>query len=104
MFAYDLKPLDISNYIIKYADGATLLYPQKSKTSVELQMAHVMNWAIKNMTLNLLKIVDIVFHRPNISHDLLPPIIPSVSRVTVAKLLGVYLRHDLYSLNFLATS
>jgi len=59
-------------------------------------MAHVMNWASKNkMTLNLLKTVEIVFHRPNVSHDLLPPIMHSVSRVTVAKLLGVHLRHDL---------
>jgi len=37
-----------------------------------------------------------VFHRPNISHDLLPPLkMHSVSRVAVAKLLGVHLRHDL---------
>jgi len=55
-----------------------------------------MNWATKNkMTLNLLKTVEIVFHRPNISHDLLPPIMHSVSRVADAKLLGVHLRHDL---------
>jgi len=39
--------------------------------------------------------VEIVFHRPNISHDLLPPIMHSVSQVAVAKLLGVHLRHDL---------
>jgi len=76
-----------------------LLSPQHSKTSVELEMAHIMNWATKNkMTLNLVKTVEIVFHRPNISHDLLPPTMHSVSRVAVAKLLGVHLRHDL---NFL---
>jgi len=45
------------------------------------------------MTLNLLKTVESVFHRPNVSHVLLQPIMPSVSRV--AKLLGMYLRHDL---------
>jgi len=43
MFAYDLKPLDILNYFIKYTDDATLLSPQTSKTTVELEMAHVMN-------------------------------------------------------------
>ena len=87
MFAHDLKPLDILNFLIKYADDATLLSPQNSKTSVELEMAHIMNWASKNkMTLNLLKTVEIVFHRPNVSHDLLPPIMHSVSRVAVAKL------------------
>jgi len=47
------------------------------------------------MTLNLLKTVETVFHRPNVCHDLLPPIMHSVSRVAVAKLLGVHLRHDL---------
>ena len=39
--------------------------------------------------------MEIVFHRPNVCHDLLPPIMHSVSRVAVAKLLGVHLRHDL---------
>jgi len=72
MYAYDLKPLDILNFLIKYADDATLLSPQNSKTSVELEMVHIMNWASKNkMTLNLLKTMEIVFHRPNVSHDLL---------------------------------
>jgi len=49
------------------------------------------------MTLNLLKTMEIVFHKPNVSHDLLPLIMPSVSWVVVKKLLGVYLRHDLNS-------
>jgi len=48
MFAHDLKPLDILNFRIKYADDATLLSHQNSKTSVELEMAHIMNWASKN--------------------------------------------------------
>jgi len=98
MFAYDLRPLDILNFLIKYADDATHLSHLNSKTSVELEMAHIMNWATKNkMTLNLLKTVEIVFHRPTISHDLLPPhIMHSVSRRAVAKLLGVHLRHDLH--------
>ena len=46
------------------------------------------------ITLNLLKNVESVFDRPNDSHDLLSPIMPSVSRVVVAKLVGVYLRHN----------
>jgi len=53
MFAYDLRPLDILNFLIKYADDATLLSPQNSETLVELEMAHIMNWATKNkMTLS----------------------------------------------------
>ena len=72
MFAYDLKPLDILNYFIKYTDDATFLSPQTSKTTVELEMAHVMNWAVENkMTVNLLKTVEIFFRRPNVFHDLL---------------------------------
>jgi len=47
------------------------------------------------MTVNLLKTVEIVFHRPKVSHDLLPSVMINVGRVAVAKLLGVYLRHDL---------
>jgi len=78
MFAYDLRPRDILNFLIKYADDTTLLSPQNSKTSVELEMAHIMNWATKNkMILNLLKTVEIVFHRCNISHDLLQTIMHS---------------------------
>jgi len=47
MFSYDLKPIDILNFLIKYTDDAALLSPQNSKTSVELEMAHIMNWASK---------------------------------------------------------
>jgi len=96
MFAHDLKPLDILNFLIKYADDGTLLSPENSKTSVEIEMAHIINRASKNkMTANLLKTVEIAFHKPNVSHDLLPPVMHSVSRVAVAKLLGVHFRHDL---------
>ena len=53
---------------------------------VELDMTHVMNLAVENkITVNLLKTADIVFHRPNVSHDLLSLVIPNVSQVAVAK-------------------
>jgi len=41
--------------------------------------------------------VEIIFHRPNVSHDLLPSVTLNVGRIAVAKLLAVYLRHDLNS-------
>jgi len=41
--AYDRKALDILNFLITYADDATVLPPQNSKTSVKLDMAHIMN-------------------------------------------------------------
>jgi len=55
MFTHDLKPLDILNFLInkKYTDDATLLSPQNSKTSIELEMAHIMNWASKNKIKNV---------------------------------------------------
>jgi len=43
MFAHDLRPLDILNYSIKYADDTTLLCPQISLTTAELEMAHVIS-------------------------------------------------------------
>jgi len=74
----------------------TLLFYLLRTPRHRLNMAHIMNWASKNkMTLNLLKTVEIIFHRPYVSHDLLPPIMHSVSRFAVAKLLGVHLRNDL---------
>jgi len=39
MFIHDLKPLDILNYLLKYVDDASLLCPQNSSTSIELEMA-----------------------------------------------------------------
>ena len=66
MFARDLRPLDILNYLIKYADDTTLLCPQISQTTAELEMAHVISWANENkMAVNLLKTVELVFHRPS---------------------------------------
>ena len=38
MFACDLKPLDMSNYLLKYADDASLLSPHNSPTPIELEM------------------------------------------------------------------
>jgi len=54
-----------------------------------------MHWARENkMSLNLLKTVELVFRRPNVSDYLLPPTLPDINRVCDAKLLGVYFRHD----------
>ena len=70
---------------------STLLSPHSSNTTVELERVHVMNCAVEsNLTVNLLKTVEIVSHRPNVSHDLLPSVMLNVGRVAVAKRLGVY--------------
>ena len=59
-------------------------------------MAHVIDWARENkMSVNLLKTVELVFHRPNISNDLLPSVMTNVRRVRAAKLLGAHLTQNL---------
>ena len=40
MFIHDLKPKDVLNYLLKYADDVSLLCPQNSGTPIELEMAH----------------------------------------------------------------
>jgi hypothetical protein len=84
------------NFLLKYADDSTLFCPELSSVPVEDEMKHIMEWArLNKMILNLRKTVEIVFHRPNLNHDILPPALPDVDRVTTAKLLGVYLTSDL---------
>jgi len=43
MSAHDLRPLDILNYLITYADDTTLLCPPTPLTTAELEMAHVIS-------------------------------------------------------------
>ena len=73
IFAADLKSFDPINYLLKYADDSTLLCPELSNTSVETEMRHITDWARQNkMMINLLKTVELVFHRPNLNRDILP--------------------------------
>jgi len=96
IFASDLKPLGHLNYLLKYADDSTLLCPEHSNTSIETEMMHITDWAKQNkMLINLLKTVELVFHRPNLHHDILPPPLPGIERVKSAKLLGVHFSSDL---------
>jgi hypothetical protein len=96
IFASDLQPIDLLNFIIKYADDCTLLCPERSNTTLEVEMAHVLEWAkINKLQINLTKTKEIVFKRPHFRLDLLPQPLANVERVTSAKLLGIQLRHDL---------
>jgi len=53
------------------------------------------DWARENkMSVNLLKMVQLVFRRPNTSNDLLPSVMTNVRRVAAAKLLGVHLTQN----------
>ena len=70
----------------------------------ETEMQHVMDWArLNKMLLNLMKTVELVFHRPNTNKDLLPAPIPDIKRVTSAKLLGVHFSSELRFANHVAS-
>jgi len=58
-------------------------------------MTHVIHWARENkMAVNLLKTVEMVFRRPNVSDDFLRSIMPDVERIATAKLLGAMWLHE----------
>jgi len=66
-----VKPLDVCNYLLKYTGDSSLLSPKNSPTPLEMEMAQIMDWARENkMAINLLKTVELVFHRSNVSGDL----------------------------------
>ena len=84
MFAHDLKPLDTLNYLLNYADDASLLSPENTQLNWKRQMSQTG----QEKTRNLLKTVELFFCRPNVSGELLPPTFPDINRMCDAKLLG----------------
>ena len=90
IYASDLKTLDVSNYLLKYADDSTLINPETAKTSLEEEMSNIMSWAsINKMLINLIKTKEIVFTRPN-PRMFNPPLpLDGIARVSSFKLLGV---------------
>ena len=104
MFAFDLKPLDLLNVLLKYADDSTLLCPENTGTSVELEMAHIVEWAKSNkLLLNLLKTKEMVFHRPNPRKLMFPDNLQDIERVFVFKLLGVVFQTDFRFNEYIST-
>ena len=73
----------------------TLLCPENSSTSIELEMAHVIDWAREKNDCQLTKDGRTGLSEANISNDLLPSVMSDVRRVGAAKLLGVHLTHNL---------
>lgn len=70
--------------------------PKKQKTSVEVEMAHIMEWAKQNkLLLNLLKTKEMVFHRPNPRNIIYPAELQGIERVVTFRLLGVDFKPDL---------
>jgi hypothetical protein len=92
----DLRPICADNDLIKYADDCTLLVPENSNTDLSVEFEAVKAWAAENkLCINLVKTKEIVFHRPTPHHPIPPPPMSGIERVTVAKLLGVYLKENL---------
>ena len=96
IFIADLWPGSESNKIVKYADDASLLVPEKTDVQINYAFDEVVAWASKNkLGINMAKTKEIVCHRPHPKYLLLPTILPGIERVLSAKLLGVWLQSDL---------
>ena len=92
----NLKAKAATNHMAKYADDATLLVPEITSLSIEEEVLCVQKWACDNkLSINLSKTKEILFHRPNPRSIIVPSPLPNIERVTIIKLLGVYITHDL---------
>ena len=57
-----LKTITFHNEIDKYADDTTLLVPQHSDISIEIEFAHVQEWSLNNkLVINTSKTKEIIF-------------------------------------------
>ena len=96
IFIAYLRPGGESNKIVKYADNAILLVPEKTDVQINYEFDKVVVWASKSkLGINIAKPKKIIFHRPYPKNLLLPATLPVIETVLSAKLLGVWLQYDL---------
>lgn len=96
VYTMGLKPLSVSNSILKYADDTYLLVPQHSSVTLQTEFSHILDWSSNNkLKLNTLKTKEIVFHRPRLPKTLFPPLLPGIERVDSIKILGVMFAHTM---------
>jgi len=87
----DLHALSHLNDMCKYADDTTLLVPEHTYITIDMEFSHVKAWALTNhLTLNLDKTKEIVFKRPRAHCFHLPPAIDNTEQLDCNKLLGVF--------------
>ena len=76
----------------------------QKRTSVELEMAHIIEWAKTNkLLLNLLKTKEMVFHRPNPRRIMFPDKLQDIESVSEFKLLGVLFQADFRFNDYIST-
>jgi hypothetical protein len=67
----DLKAKSPINLIFKYADDTNLLVPECTDVQIQEEFEAILEWAAANkMTVNMTKIKELVFCRPNPKIDL----------------------------------
>ena len=66
IFIADLWPGGEINRIVKYADDASLLVPEKTDVQINYRFDKVIAWASENkLGINMAKTKEIVLHRPH---------------------------------------
>ena len=76
------------NLMFKYADDTTLLVPEHTDTSIDVEFSQVKAWASTNhLTLNLTKTKEIVFKRPRARCFHFPPAIDNIEQLDCNMLL-----------------
>ena len=82
----DLQPGGESNRIVKYANDAKVLIPEKTDVQINDEFDKVVAWASENkLGINMATTKEIVFHRPHPKNLLLPTTLPRIERVLSAK-------------------
>ena len=81
----------------KYADDSSLLVAEKCDIEISEELENIHKWADENknkLKINLAKTKELVFHRLNVRNYLAPSELPGLEQILCAKLLGVWLQHD----------
>ena len=87
----DLHPMSaFINLLFKFADDTTLIVPEITDISAKIELLNIKTWAFQNLLeINWDKCNELVFNRPNISHDLIHAPFVYIERVNEARLLGI---------------
>ena len=92
--------MSLMNRLVKYADDTTLVVPQRTDCSIEVELQNIINWShLNKLTVNKSKTKEIIFRKSgkvtkNLnSHS--SNLIPQIERVQQVRLLGVILSSNL---------